>query len=319
MIRKILEISSGPARLSIQNQQLVIRRDGQEPRSVPVEDIGILLIDQVAVSYTHAVFTSLAEQGATVVFCGRNHMPSSMLMPLVGNTAQTERFAAQLTAGAPLKKQLWRQVVARKLLLQAAVLRATSGNDAGLGSMGRSVRSGDSTNLEAQGARRYWPRLFGEPFRRDPEGEPPNNLLNYGYMAVRAAVARALIAAGLLPTVGIHHHNRYNAFCLADDLMEPYRPLVDFKVWQIVRQELVPPDLGREAKAHLLGLFNESVLIDGRRSPVLLAIHSSAASLARSFAERRAQVSMPATLPRDAAQKEIDGTPEAGRADTPDG
>jgi CRISP-associated protein Cas1 len=269
-------------------------------------------VDHPAVTYTHAVFTALAEKGAAVVICGDAHLPSSMVMPIASNTVQTERFSAQIAAGAPLKKQLWRQAVAAKLAQQAAVLEAASGSDTGLRAMARRVRSGDEGNLEALAAVRYWPRLFGRTFRRDREGEPPNNLLNYGYMAVRAAVARALCAAGLLPTLGIHHRNRYNAFCLADDLMEPYRPLVDWKVIELVRESVAPRILGREEKAHLLGLFDHSVRIDGRRTPLLLALHTTAASLARSFGERRARLLFPQGLPSPGAEGE-----EAEAGDVP--
>jgi CRISPR-associated protein Cas1 len=302
MIKRTIEISSGPTRLSIRNRQLVIDREGQETATVPAEDIGLLLVDHQAVTYTHSVFTILAEMGAAVVICGGTHLPDSMLMPIAANTVQTERFSAQIAAGAPLKKQLWRQSVAAKLANQAGVLEAASGSDAGIGAMAAKVRSGDPENLEAQGARRYWPRLLGRSFRRDREGDPPNNLLNYGYMAMRAAMARALCAAGLLPTLGIHHRNRYNAFCLADDLMEPYRPLVDWKVVELARESVAPRMLGREEKAHLLGLFNHSVLIGGRRTPILLALHTTAASLARSFAEQRAQLLFPEGLPSAIAE-----------------
>jgi CRISPR-associated protein Cas1 len=297
MIKRTIEISSGPARLSIRNRQLVIERNGCDPATVPPEDIGLLLIDHPAVSYTHAVFTTLCEHGAAIVLCGGAHLPAALVMPLAANTVQTERFRAQIEAPAPLRKQLWRQAVACKIAQQGAVLEAVTGSDAGLRAMARRVRSGDAGNLEAQAAQRYWPRLLGPGFRRARDGDPPNNLLNYGYMAMRAAVARALCGAGLLPTLGIHHRNRYNAFCLADDLMEPYRPFVDLKVVEIVRENGVPLVLEREEKAHLLGLFNHRVRIGERTTPLLLAIHTTAASLSRSFAQRRAMLDFPDGLP----------------------
>ncbi len=311
MIKRTIEISSGPTRLSVRNRQLVIDRQGREPATVPAEDIGLLLVDHQAVTYTHSVFTLLAEMGAAVVICGGTHLPDSMLMPIAANTVQTERFSAQIAAGAPLKKQLWRQAVAAKLANQAAALEAASGSDGGLRAMAGKVRSGDPENLEAQGALRYWPRLLGRTFRRDREGDPPNNLLNYGYMAMRAATARAICAAGLLPTLGIHHRNRYNAFCLADDIMEPYRPMVDWKVVELVRENVAPRMLGREEKARLLGLFNHGVRIGGRQTPLLLALHATASSLARSFAERRAQLLSPEGLPLPEAEA-------AGRSANPE-
>ncbi|MGH7813412.1 MAG: type II CRISPR-associated endonuclease Cas1 [Candidatus Binataceae bacterium] len=297
MIKRTIEISSGPTRLYIRNRQLVIGREGRDPATVPAEDIGLLLVDHPAVSYTQAVFNLLAELGAAVVICGETHMPSSMLMPIASNTIQTERYGAQIAAGVPLKKQLWQQSVSAKIENQAAVLKTVTGGDSGLREMARRVQSGDKGNLEAQAAQRYWPALFGKFFRRDREGEPPNNLLNYGYMVTRAAVARAICAAGLLPTLGIHHRNRYNAFCLADDLMEPYRPFVDWKVAEIARGDVAPRTLGREEKAQLLGLFNHSVRIGGKSTPLLLAVHATASSLAKSFTERQAQLLFPEGLP----------------------
>lgn len=297
MIKRTIEISSGAARLSIHNRQLVIDRQGHEPATVAAEDLGLLLVDHPAVTFTHAVFTALAESGAAVVLCGANHMPSVMMMPLASNSIQTERFGAQIAAGAPLKKQLWRQIIAAKLSQQGAVLESVSGADGGLRAMARRVRSGDEGNLEAQAAQRYWPKLLGPDFRRGRDGDPPNNLLNYGYGALRATVARALCAAGLLPTLGIHHRNRYNAFCLADDLMEPFRPFVDLRVVELFVRGEPPAQLGRNEKAQLLGLFNDRVRIADRVTPLSLAIHSTAASLARSFAERRAALALPKGLP----------------------
>jgi CRISPR-associated protein Cas1 len=174
MIKRTIEISSGPARLSIRNRQLVIERNGCDPATVPPEDIGLLLIDHPAVSYTHAVFTTLCEHGAAIVLCGGAHLPAALVMPLAANTVQTERFRAQIEAPAPLRKQLWRQAVACKIAQQGAVLEAVTGSDAGLRAMARRVRSGDAGNLEAQAAQRYWPRLLGPGFRRARDGDPPS-------------------------------------------------------------------------------------------------------------------------------------------------
>lgn len=297
MIKRIIEISSGPARLSIAHRQLVIEREGQEKVTVPCEDIGVLLIDHPAVSYTHAVFTLLAEMGAAVVLCGRTHHPTSLLLPLEGNVVQTERYRAQLEASLPLKKRLWQALVAAKIRLQAAVLRVATGEEAGLEALAGRVRSGDPDNLEAQTAQRYWPRLLGSDFRRRRDGPPPNLLLNYGYMALRAAAARALCAAGLMPTVGLHHHNRSNAFCLADDIVEPYRPYVDWRVWRLVEEKAKIWELNRETKGALLSLFNESIEVGGCRSPLLLAFHATAASLNDCFETGQPALALPSGLP----------------------
>ncbi|HXE74784.1 MAG TPA: type II CRISPR-associated endonuclease Cas1 [Candidatus Xenobia bacterium] len=297
MIKRILEVSSGPARLSIAHRQLVISRDNAPDATIPCEDIGVLLIDHPAVSYTHAVFTTLAEMGAAVVLCGINHHPTSLLLPLEGNAVQTERYRAQLDASLPLKKRLWQALVAGKIRLQAAVLKQARGEDAGLEALARRVRSGDPENLEAQAAQRYWPRLLGSDFRRRHDGPPPNLLLNYGYTALRAAAARALCAAGLLPTVGIHHHNRSNAFCLADDIVEPYRPYVDWRVHRLVEEKARIWELNRENKQALLSLFNETVGLAERKTPLLLAFHATAASLNEAFQTGEPALALPSGLP----------------------
>lgn len=297
MIKRILEISSGPARLSIAHQQLVIDREGQSRATVPCEDIGVLLVDHPAVTYTHGVFTLLAEMGAAVVLCGSKHLPSSLILPLEGNVVQTERFPGQLEASLPLKKRLWQSLVAGKIRMQAAVLNVAKGEDAGLEALARRVRSGDPENLEAQAAQRYWPRLMGPQFRRRRDGPPPNNVLNYGYMVLRAATARALCTAGLLPIVGIHHHHRNNPFCLADDLVEPFRPLVDFRVWALLHEGIPVRELNREIKTALLSLFNETVPLGERKTTLLLAFHAAAASLNESFEKGEPILVFPSGLP----------------------
>ena len=297
MLKRIVEISGGPARLSVANRQLVVERPEAERVTVPIEDLGVLLVDHPAVSYTHGVFTSLLDAGAAVVLCGGDHHPAGMFLPLSGHREQSERFRHQVDAPLPLKKRLWREIVAAKIAQQGIVLDHFAGKDEGLSELARRVRSGDPENAEAQAAQRYWPALFGREFRRDRSGPPPNNLLNYGYMALRAATARALVAAGLLPTLGIHHHNRYNPFCLADDLMEPFRPYVDIRARKFTDAGSVPENLDRPAKAALLGIFNDLVEIGGKRTPLMLALHHAAASLADSFASGEPAAALPSGLP----------------------
>jgi len=297
MIRRIIEISSGPARLSVANRQLVIDRAENGEARVPCEDVGVLLVDHPAVTYTRGVFRTLLGTGAAVVLCGRDYHPSGLLLPVSGNTVQAERYRCQIEAPKPLKKRLWQAVIKAKLRQQATVLTHFNGKDAGLSAMAGRVRSGDPENLEARAAQRYWPQLFGPQFRRLRTGPPPNNLLNYGYTVLRAAMARALCAAGLLATHGIHHHNRYNAFCLADDMMEPYRPFVDLKVRNLVDAGYGDTDIDRPAKAHLLGLFNDGVEIAGMRTPLLLALHATASSLNTAFAQGEPALALPTGLP----------------------
>jgi CRISPR-associated protein Cas1 len=292
-----VEIATAGARLSVAHRQLVIERPEQEKRTLPCEDIGVLVVDHPQTSYTHSVFTTLLEEGAAIVLCGANHLPAGLLLPFDAHTTQTERHRAQAEAGEGVKNRAWQLIVAAKLRQQAAVLSHYTDGDAGLSEIARRVRSGDPDNLEAVAAQRYWPRLFGPDFRRLRDGPPPNNLLNYGYAVVRAAVARAIAAAGLIPTLGIHHRNRGNPFCLADDLMEPYRPYVDWRTKQIFAEGQVSKDLDRPAKAAMLSLFNETVVVGGRRSPLLLAIQASAASLCRMLTENGKDLAMPNGLP----------------------
>ncbi|MBI3436561.1 MAG: type II CRISPR-associated endonuclease Cas1 [Proteobacteria bacterium] len=297
MIKKTVEIATAGTRLSISHRQLVIERPDEDKRTLACEDIGVLVVDHPQTSYTQAVFTTLLEEGAAVVLCGPNHLPAGLLLPLDAHTTQTERHRAQAEAGDGVKNRAWQLIVAAKLRQQGAVLSHFMGSDAGLSEIARRVRSGDPDNLEAMAAQRYWPRLFGPDFRRFRDGPPPNNLLNYGYAVVRAAIARAIAAAGLIPTLGVHHRNRGNPFCLADDLMEPYRPYVDWRVKGMLAGAAAPADLDRPTKAALLSLFNETIVVGGRRSPLVLALHASAASLCRMLTEEGKELVLPDGLP----------------------
>jgi CRISP-associated protein Cas1 len=297
VIRKTVEIATAGTRLSVAHRQLVIERPDEEKRTLPCEDIGVLVVDHPQTSYTHAVFTTLLEQGAAILLCSASHLPAGLILPFDAHTTQTGRHRAQAECGDGVKNRAWQIIVAAKLRQQATVLSHYTDGDAGLAEIARRVRSGDPDNLEAMGAQRYWPRLLGVDFRRLRDGPPPNNLLNYGYAVVRAAIARAIAAAGLIPTLGIHHRNRGNPFCLADDLMEPYRPYVDWRVKEFIRGTDVPKDLDRPAKAAVLSLFNETVIVGGRRSPLLLAIHASAASLCRMLTENGKELVLPDGLP----------------------
>jgi CRISPR-associated protein Cas1 len=215
-------------------------------------------------------------------------MPVGLLLPLVGNSVQNERFTAQIEASLPLKKQLWQQTIQAKIENQAYVLKESRGTEVrNMLKWVDEVRSGDADNMEARAAVYYWANLFAN-FKRDREGEPPNNLLNYGYAILRAIVARALVASGLLPTLGIHHHNRYNAYCLADDIMEPYRPFVDKLVVEIVNvgaycNTPLPTELTKEMKTKLLQIPILDVMINNQRSPLMIAVGQTTASLAKCF------------------------------------
>ena len=303
MIKRIVEISQAQRHLAVRLGQLIIKENGTELSTIPCEDIGVLLVDHIGVTYTHSVFTELIRCGAAVVFCGGDHHPAGLVLPIEGNTVQTERFRQQIEAKEPTKKQLWRQLVRAKIKHQAKIAGPDSEVYKELMGLRERVRSGDPDNIEAQASKKYWPAFLaditdsstslGMTFRRNIEGVPPNNLLNYGYMVMRAAVARALCSAGLHPSIGLHHCNRYNAFCLADDVMEPFRGFVEAKVKQICETQTVVDELTQPIKAQLLEVLYQEVTIGETSGPLMVGLHRTAASLVRCFAGEQKQLELP--------------------------
>jgi len=227
----------------------------------------------------------LLANNTAVISCDETHHPTGMLFNLDGNSLQSQKFQAQLNATAPLKKQLWQQTVIAKIQNQAAVLAIRRIENRMLLNLANSVKSGDSENCEAKAAAYYWKRIFPDTlqFRRERYGPPPNNLLNYGYAILRAVVARSLVASGVLPTLGIHHRNQYNAYCLADDIMEPYRPYVDLVVYQIVRNNGQYLEMSPSMKKSLLEIPAIDVIINEKKSPLMNAVQRTTASLAKCF------------------------------------
>ncbi|MBK8908132.1 MAG: type II CRISPR-associated endonuclease Cas1 [Rhodospirillales bacterium] len=299
MIRKTVEFATPGTRLSVSHRQLVVERPEHPTATLPIEDLGVVIVDDVRATYSQAVFIELLAAGATLMVTGRDHLPAGMMLPLDAHHVQTERHRAQVEAGEPRKKRIWQALVRVKIAQQGHVLSWFTSDPCGLPLMARRVRSGDPDNLEAQAAQRYWPRLFGREFRRDRDADGINALLNYGYAVVRAAIARAVVAAGLIPSLGVYHRNRGNPFCLADDLLEPYRPYVDWRVRLLVGTEgETAPSLGeRAARAALLSLFNETVVVAGRKYPLLVAIGISAASLSRALTGGDRSLAMPEGMP----------------------
>jgi len=294
MIKRIVEISSARTHLSIQYGQLVIREGPKELSRIPCEDVGVLLVDHPATSYTHSVFTELLKHGAAVVLCGANHHPTGMFIPMEGHSALAQRVRLQANVKESVKRRLWQQIVRAKIRHQAAVLGKDSRTYRVLMRLVWKVRVGDAGAMEALASRLYWQAyLPGERFRRDVDGPAPNNFLNYGYMVLRAAVARALCSAGLIPSLGIHHRNRSNAFCLADDVVEPFRGFVEKTVRQIWLGPDRPQQLDRQSKARLLELLYEPVTIAGRKGPLMVGLHRTAASLVRCFAGQQEQLDLP--------------------------
>lgn len=298
-MQRILDISNGPARLSVRHRQLVISSEDRET-TVPVEETLALIVSAPGVVYTQAVLSELCSAGAAFVLCDEKHFPTGMLLPLAAHYTQTERFAAQVTAKVPLKKRLWRQIIQAKVRAQGRLVEHLCDDDWGITAMARRVRSGDTTNVEAQAARRYWPALFGDAFRRDPVGPPPNGVLNYGYAVLRAIVTRAICAVGLHPSIGLHHHNRYNPFCLADDLMEPLRPVVDEAVARVCGDFGSDIQVTKEAKALLLDqVCLRHFRIGGEARQLTDIAARIASSLASAFAGETKKLFLPPLQPDD--------------------
>lgn len=265
-------------------------------RTIPIEDIGVVVLDHKQITITHGLMEALLTNNCAIITCGSNRMPIGLHLPLDGNSIQSERFRAQIDASLPLKKQLWQQTIQAKIANQAHVLGSSRTVIVkNMEAWVNQVKSGDSDNLEARAAAYYWANMFPmmEGFRRDREGVPPNNLLNYGYAILRAIIARSLVSSGLLPTLGIHHHNRYNAYCLADDIMEPYRPYVDRLVIEIVDSGYEIDSLSKEIKSRLLSIPVLDVVINGKRSPLMIAASQTTASLAKCFLGESRRVAYP--------------------------
>ena len=281
MIKRTIEVSAEPAHLTAKLEQLLVQRNGQTVGSIPCEDIGVLVVDQPQTTYSHAALTGLARADAVLVVCGRDHLPAALLLPLADHSQVVWRIAEQVAVSKPLRKQLWKQLVRAKIRGQAVNLAADCPARKKLLELSKSVRSGDPANVEAHAAQVYWKHWLDANFRRDKDGDGVNALLNYGYAIIRAAMARALVAAGLLPALGLFHSNRSNAFCLADDMMEPLRPLVDRRVRELHQHghETLTP----ETKAALLGLLAERVRISKRRGPLMICLHRMVASLVRCY------------------------------------
>lgn len=294
MADRIVDIAEGVARLHVRYSQLVIEREQGGEVTTPLADLGALVISYPRVLMSQAVISGMAEHGGAVVICDPNHSPAAMMLPLQAHSTQTERFAKQATAALPLRKRLWQQIVQAKIKAQGRLLRELHGSDSGLLAMADRVRSGDTGNCEAQASRRYWPLLFADPkFRRGSPGPDQNTHLNYGYAVLRATVARALCASGLHPSLGLQHHNRYDSFCLASDLMEPFRPLVDRSVFHWVQAHDPTQPLDKEAKACLLQPFLRRYLTDGEERTLFDLAARSASSMAQAFMGKTRELYLP--------------------------
>lgn len=297
MIKRTLYFGN-PAYLKLKDGQLCgeISMEGEaKTMSAPVEDIGIVVLDNPQITISHGLIQTLQENNACIITCDARHMPQSLLLPLEGNSIQQERYDAQLDASVPLKKQLWAYTVECKIKNQQKHLELLNINADYLTPLHKNVKSGDSDNTEATAAVFYWQKIFDdvEDFVRYREGPAPNHFLNYGYAILRATVARSIVMAGLLPTLGIFHRNRYNAFCLADDLMEPYRPFVDKVVRNMINEFGVCDELKKEHKAILLKIPAMDVLLDGEKSPLMIATQRTAVSLVKCYTGEQRKILYP--------------------------
>lgn len=309
MTDRIVDISRSPARLSVRQRQLVIDQSPHREVTMPLAELAVIVVSHPQVTYTQGVLAGLAESGGAFVACNRQYLPVGLYLPLVGHFAQAERFAAQAHAAQPVCKRLWRQIVREKIRSQAQTLQVLYGCDFGLLGLVSQVHSGDSSNVEARAARRYWPQLFREiEFRRNRDSQDQNLLLNYGYAVLRAIVARAICGAGLHPSLGIHHHNRYNAFCLADDLMEPFRAIVDLAVVEYMRDRDEPYGVESAAKQYLIARLTGRYLIGGAQRTLFDTVTRLAGSLVDVFLSGTREL----TLPRwEARMAEADGELES--------
>ncbi|KQV86946.1 type II CRISPR-associated endonuclease Cas1 [Pelomonas sp. Root1237] len=293
MIGRIVEVADDRRHLSMNRGFMVVKdtESGKELGQVPLDDIAAVIANAQGLSYTNNLLVALAERGAPFVLCAANHNAVGMLLPIEGNFEQSKRIEAQIAASLPTHKRLWAAVVRSKLEQQAAALEAAGAPTAPLTALAAKVRSGDPDNLEAQGARRYWGLLFGDGFRRDQQGGGVNGLLNYGYTVMRAAMARAIIAAGLHPGIGLHHSHDNNAMRLVDDLMEPFRPVIDLKVWQLRRngEEIVTP----ESKRALVRTLYDDMQTAAGATPVMVCTQRLAVSLAQVYLGERDKLDLP--------------------------
>ena len=308
MIKKTLYFGN-PAYLSLRNGQLVIKlpeivNNDTLPQSFkqqnvvsrPIEDIGVIVIDNKQITITSGLMSALLENNCAVITCDSHSMPIGLHLPLNCNTTQSERFRYQIEASLPLRKQLWQQTIQQKISNQAAILKSCTGAEVKcMHVWANDVRSGDSENMEGRAAAYYWKNLFChiDGFTRDRNGISPNCILNYGYAILRAIIARSLVGSGLLPTLGIHHHNRYNAYCLADDIMEPYRPYIDRIVYSMVKKYGDNITLTKEIKSELLTIPTIDVNIGAKNSPLMIAASQTTASLYKCFSGEQRRIIYP--------------------------
>jgi len=295
MIKRTLYFGN-PAYLNLKLSQLVISKPNNiDSVTVPVEDIGLVILDHPQITITHMLIRSLQDNNVAIISCNDKHMPSGLMLPLEGNYTQSKVQKCQLQATQSLKKQLWQQTIEAKVRNQKHLLQSLSKPFKRLEVLEKRVLSGDSTNIEGQAAAYYWSKVFND-FKRDRFGEPPNHLLNYGYIVLRSMVARALVSSGLMPTLGLFHKNQYNAFCLADDIMEPFRPFVDHIVFELHNKDHTQTFISKEAKIALLSIATKDALFKNKKSPLMVGLSQTTRSLAQCYLGEKRKIVYPELL-----------------------
>ncbi|MCP5358719.1 MAG: type II CRISPR-associated endonuclease Cas1 [Pseudomonadales bacterium] len=285
MIKRVIDISE-PSYLYVEHNQLCVDRNKETIARISVEDLGVLILDHPAIVVTQAAIKVCQQNNAVVLFCDERHLPISITLPLwEGHSLHTKVLREQLSITIPARKRLWQQVVKEKITQQIATLDRAGCSAEGLRRLLKKVKSGDTDNCEAQAARQYWPLLMGKSFRRNPADSGANSLLNYGYSIVRAMVARAIVGTGLHPAIGLHHKNQYNGLCLADDVMEPFRPWVDWKVFELQRVA-IEPEITKDTKQVFLAMLGQGVLFEKRKMPLMVAVHFMAARLKEAHTDK---------------------------------
>lgn len=299
MLKKSILLEN-KASLTTKNNQLLIKTNSRES-SIPIEDIGFLVIDHPEIYLSIPAMNFLIENNTSVIVCGNNHLPNGMFLNLNSHHIQQEIFKNQIDASIPLKKQLWQQTIVEKINNQGILLEKITGNKNAFDFLANKVLSGDSSNMEGVAASQYWKSFFDQSyseqaiqmkFKRERFGDYPNNFLNYGYAILRAATARALSGSGLLNTLGIHHKSKYNAFALADDIMEPFRPIVDQRVYEIM-QNYSEQELNTAIKAELLQILTQTVYFKEEKSPLMVALQKTASSLQQCYTGDRKKIKYP--------------------------
>jgi len=291
MVGRVVEIATDGRHLALDRGFLTIADGNAEVGRIPLDDLTAVVANAHGITYSNNLMVTLAKRGVPVVLCGPNHRPAAVVWPVDGHHAQAGRMSDQAQASAPLKKRLWQQIVQAKIMAQAATLVAVGAEAGGFRLLARKVRPGDPDNVEAEAARRYWPLLFGPDFRRDTDGDGLNGLLNYGYAILRAAVARAVMAAGLHPSLGLMHANRGNALVLVDDLMEPFRPIADREVHRLKSERIT--EVTSEAKAALARIMIIDLSNDEGISPLMTCVDRLANSLAKAYAGESDRLVLP--------------------------